>query len=486
MANQDFYNVDAIISEALRSGIDISPIDRQEWVLFCCALKILGYDESTFVALSNGNPRDSRQVWRNEKHPGKYIATEDKAKAKVIALAKAARMDLKPFVLSQYREGARGYQQRPNRATPRKPEAVKPQRPEPHPNPFYISNEMLDQGQARVKETGFYKFLCSRFDTTQVDEVLTRYRVGASNYTDTQGNKAVSFPMINRQGLCIDSKIFHINPETGSRKDAPPLLPGNRHNPNGLTSTFALAMMKDPDNPGARLKDRRGVWAYFGEHLLQDPTKPVAVVEAEKTAIIAALVYPGFIWIATGSISNLNPERFEPLRGYKVTIFPDRDGLTKWREKAQALANQGFNISIDTTITRYPGSPKDDLADIILRCRLGTQEKPQDSPKPQHGANYQPEEENPAEATAEAPTGETWGKFKPWRWCEPEPGEKHGEAWLNWLVARTAWRGEQISECVKCKSAVLQDGVYFRKCTKKISQEEAASERVCRGFEARE
>ena len=41
----------------------------------------------------------------------------------------------------------------------------------------------------------------------------------------------------------------------------------------------------------------------FGEHLLSEiPTKPVAIVESEKSALVATHYMPEFIWLATGGI----------------------------------------------------------------------------------------------------------------------------------------------------------------------------------------
>jgi hypothetical protein len=40
---------------------------------------------------------------------------------------------------------------------------------------------------------------------------------------------------------------------------------------------------------------------FFGEQLI-DKSKPVAIVESEKTAVIASGYLPQFIWLAAGSI----------------------------------------------------------------------------------------------------------------------------------------------------------------------------------------
>lgn len=65
---------------------------------------------------------------------------------------------------------------------------------------------------------------------------------------------------------------------------------------------------------------------FFNEQLLQDKTKPIAIVESEKTAIIASVYLPQFIWIAAGSKEGLNLNKCQALKGLTVTLFPDLNG----------------------------------------------------------------------------------------------------------------------------------------------------------------
>ena len=53
----------------------------------------------------------------------------------------------------------------------------------------------------------------------------------------------------------------------------------------------------------------------FGEHLLSlCPDLPVALVEAEKTAVICSAVFPEFLWLSTGGLDQFN-DRVKVLLG---------------------------------------------------------------------------------------------------------------------------------------------------------------------------
>lgn len=76
----------------------------------------------------------------------------------------------------------------------------------------------------------------------------------------------------------------------------------------------------------------------FGEHLLQlDPNKPVAIVESEKTALLAAHHLPQYLWLATGGLHNLNADKCKILQGRKVMLYPDVNAYHIWQQKAQDL-----------------------------------------------------------------------------------------------------------------------------------------------------
>lgn len=80
----------------------------------------------------------------------------------------------------------------------------------------------------------------------------------------------------------------------------------------------------------------------FGLHLLRPAT--IAVVEAEKTAVICSELFPQFLWMASGGQTMLNVARLYPLREHKVVLFPDTDPkgktYTDWLEKAEAAQSE--------------------------------------------------------------------------------------------------------------------------------------------------
>ena len=72
----------------------------------------------------------------------------------------------------------------------------------------------------------------------------------------------------------------------------------------------------------------------------------VCVVEAEKTAVIMSELYPQYVWLAAGGLGEVQVEKFRPLRGHKVVLFPDTDpdgtAFRRWSEAATLVMNQVF------------------------------------------------------------------------------------------------------------------------------------------------
>ena len=123
----------------------------------------------------------------------------------------------------------------------------------------------------------------------------------------------------------------------------------------------------------------------FGEHLLNDKTKPVAIVESEKTAVIASVYFPKFIWLASGGKDGLNAEKCSVLKGRSVTLFPDLNGFEKWSAKARELKHIAkFSISdlLERKATEAERKQGLDLADYLIRFDFRTFNQPETTEPP--------------------------------------------------------------------------------------------------------
>lgn len=143
---------------------------------------------------------------------------------------------------------------------------------------------------------------------------------------------------------------------------------------------------------GKRVKDQEPTWVhsvlklpdfslqqcFFGEHLLADKSKPVALVESEKSAIIASLYFPKFIWMAAGGKDGLKAEKFSVLNGRTVVLFPDlskpKEGkataFEEWSRKAKEFEVIA-SIRVSDLLERKASDEERieglDLADYLLK-----------------------------------------------------------------------------------------------------------------------
>lgn len=347
-----YYNTDKIISEAIRMRIDIAP-DRLEWVKLCHALKRLGEDEETFVALSSihgTKEQDSRAKWRQERTCN-TIRTQDDARALIASLAKQYGVDVSQCVAH---EGCRPA--KPTAVASTSPEPLTPQSSPAEP----IPNDVVGKFAKNVRETGLWIFLAKVFGEDEATQAMWLYQAGGAKMRDRNGCSVMTLPYINADGCCVDCKLWSVNPDNGKSKYTTAEGKEKR-----LYVGWAHDLLRMP-------KPELHEWCNFGDHLLkQRPSAPIGIVESEKTAIIASIVYKEILWVAVGSVTNFNPQRCQQYAGRKIVAYPDRDGVTKWRERAERLRLYGLDVRVADIFGPYLGERNDDLADLILRERAG-------------------------------------------------------------------------------------------------------------------
>ena len=104
------------------------------------------------------------------------------------------------------------------------------------------------------------------------------------------------------------------------------------------------------------------VSCFFGEHYLKDSSKPVAIVEAPKTAVLLKHLYPNIDWLATAGESGLFNKDLSLLQNRDVILYADCN-TTQWQEFAH---KNGFTIS--KVLESNNCEAGSDLADYVLNA----------------------------------------------------------------------------------------------------------------------
>jgi len=210
-----------------------------------------------------------------------------------------------------------------------------------------IPAEVFKASLKSYETNHFVMFLIGLFGIDVTNELISRYFIASSEYW----NGATVFWQIDTHGKVRTGKIMLYSPITGKRIKEP----FNHIN-------WVHKALKQPDFV---LKQ-----CLFGEHLLRDKRKPIALVESEKTAVIASVYLPQFIWLAVGSLTDLNVEKCSILKGRTVTLFPDLNGFDKWNGKVKELSNIAvFTISdlLERKAIEAERKQGFDLADYLIK-----------------------------------------------------------------------------------------------------------------------
>ena len=173
------------------------------------------------------------------------------------------------------------------------------------------------QNSASYK-SNFVRFLCEILTNEQILSLGENYALGATKTAE------VIFWQIDFNGKVRTGKIMQYNPITGRRL---------KHE-SGAIDWVHNKLKKTNHLP----EDFNLQQCFFGEHLLKlYPDKTVAIVESEKSAIIASAIISDSVWLSTGQLNGLSIEKAKVLKGRNVILFPDLGGYDKWCIKADEI-----------------------------------------------------------------------------------------------------------------------------------------------------
>jgi hypothetical protein len=201
---------------------------------------------------------------------------------------------------------------------------------------------------------------CGYLSEEQMVRAAQRYRLGRSY------DGGVIFWQIDMLGQVYDGKIMHYRPD-GHRD--------HLRKPYWVSHALKHHYLKDQKQLAAEIPSQH---CLFGTHLLMDDEgcrmADVAVVEAEKTAVIMSAHRPDFLWLAAGGLYELTAVKLFPLRGCRIILFPDTDtdgcAFSTWYRvtlEAQRLLGQTIHLSplLEQKATPDQKRRKIDLVDFL-------------------------------------------------------------------------------------------------------------------------
>ena len=244
-----------------------------------------------------------------------------------------------------------------------------PPRPKPAPLPMLqLPVDMVKARMVNVDDNILVRWIRTiNWDAVQlrrIDDMLRCYRVGHSAKTGMTIWWQIDEEQRVRTGKMM---LYREDGHRDKRKDA------------YTFDWIHSALFRDKRHPEYDENKQEMMQCYFGMHLLnkwkqKNIDQTVNIVESEKTALLMSIAYGNNckqVWMACGGLENLTREKLKPLidQGRKVVLYPDRDGIDKWRQKADLIHYDRMVINAEPVISwwREDDGPKADCADVVIR-----------------------------------------------------------------------------------------------------------------------
>ncbi|WP_418638345.1 DUF6371 domain-containing protein [Winogradskyella sp.] len=208
----------------------------------------------------------------------------------------------------------------------------------------YHDDTVIGSYGRNYRANNFVQYLRQYFCTTDIEAVVRKYFIGTSTYW----KGATIFWQVDHEMNVRAGKVMLYDSNSGKRVKKP------FNHINWMHKVL-------------HLNDFVLQQCLFGIHNLCDYAEgsTVCIVESEKTAIIMTLLYPEYLWLATGSKTNLKSSVIKPLKDCKIIVYPDKTEYKDWNTKVEAFQKNGYTIICSKFIEGLNVSEGADLADVM-------------------------------------------------------------------------------------------------------------------------
>jgi hypothetical protein len=233
--------------------------------------------------------------------------------------------------------------------------------------PDYIPFEVFEATLGGYEQNAFVEFLLNLYPDcgSEVEAAMKAYFVGTYD-------GLTCFWQIDRQGKIRTGKIMRYDAATGKRQTIRTIKFAKGEIKDIEVEWMHKKIKREKDSPEFNLRQ-----VFFGEHLTAKNTdKPIAIVEAEKTAIIASICFPELIWLAAGSLTNFSLTKVMRFSGRQTILYPDANkaAFDRWQQIALDAQKQRLNVRVSTLIENRATDEEKaagyDLADYLINESL--------------------------------------------------------------------------------------------------------------------
>ena len=217
---------------------------------------------------------------------------------------------------------------------------------------YHDEKEMLATFNS-YSENNLISFILTKFDIQEVEKIVQDYKIGTANFW----NFGTVFWQVDGNNLVRGGKIIIYN-RSGKR-------------------TKYINWVHSIKIKSNQITDFNIKQCFFGEHLINNSNKTIAIVESEKTACFMSVLFQKYTWLAAGSLNGLNDQKMEVLKNRKIILYPDLgvcgpngSPFSIWKSKCEHFIRKGFDIQI-SDLLETKGSNEErnrgyDIADYFI------------------------------------------------------------------------------------------------------------------------